>query len=238
MNILAIGNSFSQDAMRYLHRIARADGVDLRTTNLYVGGCPLWYHYRNTLGDMRAYELQSNGEETGFTVSLEEALLNRKWDVVTLQQASHESFKPETYQPYASEVAAFVRKYQPKARFLWHQTWAYEEGSDRLHHVAGFEHADDMIAAVKTAYALACEQTQADGIIPSGEMFRWLLANGIEKIHRDTFHASLGLGRYALGLLWYKTITGRAVTGNPFSAFDEPIAQADIELVQRYVDSL
>ena len=31
MDILSIGNSFSQDAQRYLSRIAKADGVELST---------------------------------------------------------------------------------------------------------------------------------------------------------------------------------------------------------------
>ena len=29
MNVLSIGNSFSQDAQRYLHQIAAADGYDV-----------------------------------------------------------------------------------------------------------------------------------------------------------------------------------------------------------------
>ena len=41
MNILAIGNSFSQDAMRYLHKIAKADGVEFECFNIYIGGCSL-----------------------------------------------------------------------------------------------------------------------------------------------------------------------------------------------------
>ena len=60
MNILAIGNSFSQDATRYLHGIARADGVTLEVVNLYIGGCSLERHYRNMMADTRAYELQYN----------------------------------------------------------------------------------------------------------------------------------------------------------------------------------
>ena len=78
MEILAIGNSFSQDATRYLHRIARAAGVTLNVTNLYIGGCSLERHYRNMLSGERAYKLECNGEQTGFPVSLEEALYNRK----------------------------------------------------------------------------------------------------------------------------------------------------------------
>ena len=44
MKVLAIGNSFSEDATRYLHDIAKADGVALEVANLYIGGCPLDRH--------------------------------------------------------------------------------------------------------------------------------------------------------------------------------------------------
>lgn len=38
MKILAIGNSFSEDACRYIHKIAAADGQNIKTVNLYIGG--------------------------------------------------------------------------------------------------------------------------------------------------------------------------------------------------------
>ena len=85
MDILSIGNSFSQDAQRYLHRIAKADGYTLNAFNLIIGGCPLSLHYRNMISEERAYTLEMNGENTGLTVSLKDALLNRNWDVVTIQ---------------------------------------------------------------------------------------------------------------------------------------------------------
>lgn len=85
MNILAIGNSFSEDAARYLYGIARADGTNLQVANLYIGGCSLERHYRNMLSGERAYALQTNGHKTGFFVSLCEALRSRRWDVITLQ---------------------------------------------------------------------------------------------------------------------------------------------------------
>lgn len=105
MNILSIGNSFSCDAQRYLHRIARADGVELDTFNLFIGGCPLSLHYQNMLREDRAYALEMNGRDTGFKVSLKEALLNREWDVITIQQVSHQSPYYETYQPYLNSLA-------------------------------------------------------------------------------------------------------------------------------------
>ena len=47
LQVLAIGNSFSGDATRYLHGIAEADGVGLEVTNLFIGGCSLERHCRN-----------------------------------------------------------------------------------------------------------------------------------------------------------------------------------------------
>lgn len=237
MKILCIGNSFSQDATRYLHAIARADGERLEVANLYIGGCSLERHYRNMLSEERAYELQYNGQSTGFSVSLQEALLNREWTVVTLQQASPQSFDSNSYFPYLSALADRVRLYQPHARVILHQTWAYEDGSERLARV-GYASADEMLCDIRKAYALASEAIGADGLIPSGELMARLLQNGIERVHRDTFHASRGVGRYALALLWYRMLTGKTVTDNTFCDFDEAILQSEIEIAKKSVEEI
>ena len=64
-----------------------------------------------------------------------------------------------------------------------------------------------------------------------------LLKNGITSVHRDTFHASLGIGRYALGLLWFRMLTGKEVSDNPFSAFDKPVTDEEKTIAQMVVDS-
>lgn len=237
MNILAIGNSFSEDAARYLHRIARADGIPIDIANLYIGGCTLERHHRNLLSGESAYELQYNGENTGFFVSLDEALLNRPWDVVTLQQCSSSSFRTDTYFPYIHTLAEHIRKYVPKAKLLIHQTWAYEDDSTMLREVAGYDIPALMFADIRTAYAQVSTQINADGVIPSGQLFMDLLSRGIPKIHRDTFHATLGLGRYALGLLWYRCLTGRNAADNPFNDFDEAVSQEEQSIIKACVDT-
>lgn len=238
MTVLSIGNSFSEDAQRYLHHIACADGVELTTFNLYIGGCPLSLHYRNMLTDERAYDLEMNGERTGFRVSLKEALLNRDWDVVTIQQVSSEAPYYDTYQPYLNAVVECVRQCVPKAKIAVHQTWAYEQGSRRLNEELGYADHRDMFNDIKLAYQDAAEEIKADFIIPSGELFQTLLANGIEKVHRDTYHASYGPGRYALGLLWYATLTGNEVKDNTFSSFDEEISQTELEIIKKSVEEV
>lgn len=238
INILSIGNSFSQDAQRYLNRIAKLDGVELKTFNLYIGGCPLSYHYRNMLSEERKYVLEMNGEYTGFFVSLKEALLNRDWDVITLQQVSSQAPCYDTYQPYLNELAEYIRKYAPKAKLAIHQTWAYEQDSERLNNELGYNDYKDMFADIETAYKKAKEDISAEILIPSGKLFCTLLENGIEKVHRDTFHASLGLGRYALGLLWYKVLTGNSIEDNNFSDFEEEITQSEIDIIKKCVTKL
>ena len=237
MRVLAISNSFGVDANRYLHQIARSAGMKLDVCTLYIGGCPLELHYRNMLGDKEAYDLYFNGFNTGFKTSIPEALLSGHWDIVTIQQASFYSPKPDTYTPYAEELYDYIKTCQPKAKVLIHQTWAYEDGSEKLANL-GYETAKAMFADIQKAYQQCCETIGADGIIPCGQLMMGLLDNGIEKVHRDTFHASLGLGRYAQGLLWFKTLTGKSVMEIDYNDFDEEVTPEQIAIAKKIVESL
>jgi hypothetical protein len=237
MRVLSISNSFGVDATRYLHQIARSAGVKLEVCTLYIGGCPLELHYRNMLGDKEAYDLYFNGFATGFKTSISEALLSGRWDVVSFQQASPVSPKADTYTPYAEELYDYIKTFQPKAKVLIHQTWAYEDGSLRLANL-GYETAKDMFADIEKAYDLCAQTVGADGIIPCGKLMMTLLEKGIEKVHRDTFHASLGLGRYAQGLLWFKKLTGKSVADINYNDFDEEVPAEQIAIAKEVVESL
>ena len=74
IRILAIGNSFSEDATCYLHGIAQAAGVEVQVLNLYIGGCPLEKHWRNIETKQEPYQYQENGVLTDRYGSIEEAL--------------------------------------------------------------------------------------------------------------------------------------------------------------------
>ncbi len=236
MKILSIGNSFSQDAQRYLYRLAKKDGTELKTVNLYIGGCSLRTHYLNMLDNKAAYDFQFNGESTGIKVSISQVLSSDDWDIITLQQASHFSAKQETYSPYIEELARYVKKYCPNAKIFLHETWAYEEGSEKLKTVAGYNSAYEMLSDVQNAYANAADSIKADGIIPCGTAMFNALSMGIQKIHRDTYHASFGVGRYLLALTWYKALTGKDVSQNRFADFDESVTEEEREIVIKAVN--
>ena len=238
MNVLAIGNSFSQDATRYLHDIARSDSCNMEVVNLYIGGCSLERHFRNMMGDKREYSLEVNGHSSGFFVSIKEALLSREWDVVTLQQVSGGSGKYETFTPYLKELSEYVRKYAPKAKQFIHETWAYEDDSKLLMERYGYTKSTDMYEDLMYAYKKAAEDISADGIIKSGTLIMKLALNGIGKIHRDTFHLTYGAGRYAAGLMWYKTLTGNEVDDITFNDFDEAVRGEEITLIKKCINEI
>ena len=88
IRILAIGNSFSQDAIEnYLHQLAEASGKQTIIANMYIGGCTLERHYNNAQNNTAAYSYRKIGVD-GMKVSkegvtLETALTDEKWDYVT-----------------------------------------------------------------------------------------------------------------------------------------------------------
>ena len=225
--LLSIGNSFTQDPQRYLHEMAALRGVSLTCVNLVIGGCSLERHYRNMLSDEPRYGLEINGCPTGFSVPLSQALAANCYDFVTIQQASHFSFNPDTYYPYIDRLAEHVRRAQPKAKLTVQCTWGYEEGSDRLHSM-GFETAEQMYLAVCRAYRTAAESVKADLLLPSGPAMHTLAGMGLP-VHRDTFHADFGYGRYLLSLVWLGVLCGLDPKEDTFSRFDVPVTAQQAE---------
>ena len=239
MRVLSIGNSFSDDAQRYLRLIAKDEGVEIETLNLCIGGCSLKRHAENIKVGNREYLFHYNGDMyREDLVTIEEGISMREWDIVTLQQVSTDSFIEESFYPYIHEVVDYVREKLPMAKIYLHMTWAYEHGCPRVYEVTGGHDAEYMLDGIRRAYLRAKREIGADGIIPSGELMELLYQNGASKIYRDTFHASLGLARYALGLLWFKLFTGKSVINNGFDDLDEPVSQGDLEIARRCADSL
>ncbi len=131
------------------------------------------------------------------------------------------------------EAYDWLRDHGKFGEFVLHQTWAYEEGSKRLTEEMGYQNQADMFYDLKEAYAQAARDSGILRMIPSGQMFQDLLQAGIGKIHRDTFHALIPMGRYALALLWFTVLTGispRKVMFCP-EGMNEILAKAVRELV-------
>lgn len=214
--ILAVGNSFSQDASRYLEEIAEAAGTPIFERNLYIGGCSLERHADNIRTGASVYEYQIRGQhDPEHLISLQSALQMEHWDIVTVQQVSGLSGLPETYEPYLSQLLEEIRSKCPQAQIYFHSTWAYEWGSDHPD-FAHYENNQEKMAECIQKATQMVRDTYRLPVIPSGELIAKLRTNpefdirrGGTSLCRDGFHLSLDYGRYAVGLLWYKELMGQ-----------------------------
>lgn len=229
MKILSIGNSFSEDAQRYLHAIAEANGKKLTCANLYIGGCSLRQHYINLSDNEKNYIFQFNGENTNIKISIKDAVKSNEWDYITLQQASHESFDINNYTPYLESITKWLRIRCPNTKILLHQTWAYPQDRERLSEV-GFKTTEEMFAAVKDAYNKAEKLINADNMIKSGEAMLKAYRLNPDIVYRDAIHASYGFGRYLIGCVWYKALFNEKPKIQ-ISSFDENITDEGLKLI-------
>jgi len=220
--ILAIGNSFSQDATKYITDIASAAGVEAETVNLYIGGCSLLRHYKNLKSGEAAYSYELNGQPVAQNISIQEAVADGPWDVVTLQQVSGHSGLEATYQPFLSELADYIREKCPEAKLYMHQTWSYDPKSD--HNDFPIYHRDsrEMYRMLSAAVRKAADEIDAD-IIPVGDGVEELRRTkefdpetGLYPVNRDGFHLSVPYGRYFAGLIWLEALLGMDTRGNGF----------------------
>ena len=69
VRILAVGNSFSEDAIdQYFHELCEAAGKRVIIGNLYIGGCSLERHLLNARTDSAAYRFRRIGHD-GVTIT-------------------------------------------------------------------------------------------------------------------------------------------------------------------------
>lgn len=90
------------------------------------------------------------------------------WHYVTIQQVSHKSVLPTSYQPGADKLIAYIRKYAPQAEIVVHQTWAYRD--DHPTGVKGFVSTEDMYRRLRLAYDAFCDQHKLRQIPSGGAM--------------------------------------------------------------------
>lgn len=245
MKILSIGNSFSQDAQKWLHQLAVSAGCELFCANLFIGGCSLERHSRNYESGEVAYDYEINGEFVQ-KISLPEALVKEKWDVITLQQVSGLSGIFASFEPYLSELSAAVREKCPEARILLHKTWAYENGSAHPDFANYGCSQKKMFEEISKAYNEAAEKTGFE-IIPTGDAIQYLRENVKEfnpdggiLLTRDSFHLSFDYGRFAAGLVWLKALTGTNAKAVSFIPCVDGAAadSAVIDVIKAAVDTM
>lgn len=235
--ILAIGNSFSQDAVeQYLYELAAAEGFKPIIGNMYIGGCSLERHLSNAKNNTAAYEYHKivDGKKINKSkVSLYEALTDENWDYISLQQVSGNSGKYETYITTLPELVRYVKNHSTNKdmKLMLHQTWAYATNSNHVDFPKYDKDQIKMYEAIIEAVEKAAKLVNIDIIIPSGTAIQNGRTSNIgDNFNRDSYHLELTYGRYTAACTWFEKIFNKRVVDNTYypstiSEYNKQIAQ-------------
>ena len=222
IKILAIGNSFSDDAIEdHLHGLAKTEGLTIVIGNIYKGGCSIERHVRNLRGNITDYEYRKIDAEGVRTIdygyTMERGLADEDWDYVSFQQGSAFSGIPDSY-ALLPELVEYVKARVPEdAVFMFHQTWAYDPTSD---HGDFKNYGNDqarMYKAIVDAVERTARLTGVKLVIPCGTAIQNARTTALKgTLTRDGYHLHKTYGRYIAACTWYEKVCRKSVVGNPY----------------------
>ena len=211
--ILAIGNSFSDDAMEHLAEILVGEGyTDFILGNLYIGGCSMDGHKARIDSGAKDYSFRVNTGSGWNTVkeSIQYGLDYTDWDVVTIQQVSGYSGIPESYGSMQYIIDYVRNRVDPFVKIFFHMTWAYQSTSGHGDFAKYDKNQMTMYnAIVNTVQSLVVGNWNIEGYLPSGTAIQNLRTSYLgDTLTRDGYHLSYDIGRYTAALVWYKQLFG------------------------------
>ena len=222
LKVLAIGNSFSEDAIeQHLSPLVRAEGLNVIICNMYIGGCSIERHVDNLRHNKPEYRYRKfdvNGKVTEkWNYTLEAVLAEEEWDYVSLQQVSQSSGMPESY-VLLPELVEYVKARVPEdAVLMFHQTWAYAPKSNH----GGFVNYDrDQMKMYNAIVKTVNQEAPKVGIkliIPCGTAIQNARTSSLgTDLTRDGFHLSFAHGRYIASCTWLEAVLGVNPIGNTY----------------------
>lgn len=220
IRILAIGNSFSEDAVeQYLYDLGKDAGYELIIGNAYRGGQGLESHWKEAMSDGNSFEYRKIIQGKKYNrhhQTLKSIITDESWDYITLQQVSQDSGNPDTYEPFLTNLIAYVKSLATNDRMKlgFHMTWAYS--GDSTH--SGFVYYgrnqktmyDSIIEASKAALA---NHPDIRFIVPSGTAIQNMRATPLgDTMNRDGYHLDYNIGRYTAACTWFEVILKKKAT--------------------------
>ena len=131
IRLLSIGNSYSEDALAYVPFILQNMGVDaeIKIGILMKSSADLEEHVDCFNNERNAYTFQLYNGGTAWqsfsSKSIQWALDNYQWDIISLQQSSQDAFNWSSYQPWCNKLINLVSEYVGyPIKFIWYQPQA------------------------------------------------------------------------------------------------------------------
>lgn len=171
VRLFLIGNSFSQNATRFLPQLASEGGHGLVIGRAELGSCSFQRHWESVVAAEADSTSKKGKPYKG--KSLRMLLSEGRWDIVTIQQYSMYSGDTSTYSPFAEKLVKFIKSIQPNAEVVFHQTWAYRSDATGFGLISKGRYAkssEEMWQKISTA-SEKISGNLGIRVIPTGEAF-------------------------------------------------------------------
>ena len=244
--VLMIGSSYSYYYCDELYELAKADGIDMRISNLYVSGGMMSQHYsqltaNNGIYDFITHHSEGKGRMEIKGATILDALTADQWDLITIQESYDPSYgitnpgDGQRTKNYVEKMLTYLKESYPEAKIMWQQVWSKEVGYQgpyikeniennfvnvpEVSKVLTTEKQTQNYEIIRDCALDICETFHLDRI-PSGDA--WQLARADERIGdtlcmKDKTHESEeGGGQYLNACVWYEVLTGNSCIGNTF----------------------
>ena len=251
LRILAIGNSFSDDATQYLPDLLEAAGIhNVILGRLYIGGCTLERHCREFKDNGHEYVYLKSTNNKWETIkkykqgTFMDGVGDERWDIITMQQGSPKSGRWDSYDPWLGTLIEIVRKNcpNPEATIVWHQTWAYASTYTNRNFANYAYDQQYMFDSIQICVDKARKAYNIPIVIPSGPAVQLMRGTSLKtekELTRDGFHMDYKYGRYLTACVWFESIIkpvfGVSVKGNSFrnAGTDNEVTDKEAALMQK-----
>lgn len=258
LKVLMIGNSYADDTINYAYEIAKSVGIpeeNILIADIYIGGCSLATHWSNAQSNSPAYRfgLEKEGWFDGSSYTewtMEEAIMYADWDFITFQQNSGNSGGPASYSclqdlmDYVYDIATDEvnnPNANPNVKFVWHQTWAYQQGTTASAFSTYNYDQMTMYNAIMSCLKNFVLNKNFFAIIPNGTAIQNARTSTIgDTFSRDAHnHLNYGAGRYIASMNLVSVLTGIDMSDLKWkptdSGFMYPLTETEIEICKESV---
>lgn len=218
INVLFIGNSFTDDSVKHLPGMLAAAGIkNVNMVHMYYGG-RLMSVYNNewaTASDYNCYTC--NAGQTSWTTStgktLKDVAESRQWDVVTIQEHTGNAAAwtwNSTAKANFAGVINHIKESQENAKIYYIMSQAYQNmdkiGSGSKPSITWTDQIG-MFNVISAFGQNVMKDCDLDGIIPTGTMLQNLRTTSLNNslgLTRDGYHMDYGLSRYGASCTVYE----------------------------------
>ena len=217
LKVLAIGNSYSVNALLRFPQICKQAGVkEIVVATMFIPDCSLDKHWTNIQNNSSTYQLYRSDIGGKWDIidnySIDKIIHEEDWDVVTLQNSSGNTGQADAF-GNLDNMVNYVKQECPDAKIMWHMTWAYQGTfNDGRFYPYDYDQMNMYKAIMDCTQNIVMKNKDICAVIPVGTAIQNIRSSYIgDTVNDDGLHLTPDIGYDLAGLTWYQALTGQLV---------------------------